>query len=279
MEPLGDELVEDQETVLSLSKNFPALHFALHDSSRAPRDRGADSEPAASQLLKSSPASQQPSSQQVPSPALHRCSTGADQSLTAVPATPSLPTGQNFIFFKKINIVRRHREGKNIGQDSKFFSCRSKKYLHTAQKSSKSLFGRAPPLQKSHTVLACPRFKSSMRNLFFCAASETTFFLQKWFQRPKKTMKLSLIYENRPRGPPTGPVKKWSFWPNFDLGKISGSERKISMIRGGEDPGASSSNSPSVVPLPPVQRTGERNSPPRILVRLFCVPFKGKKIR
>jgi hypothetical protein len=149
VEPLGDELVEDQETVLSLSKNFPALHFALHDSSRAPRDRGADSEPAASQLLKSSPASQQPSSQQVPSPALHRCSTGADQSLTAAPATPSLPTGQNFIFFKKINIVRRHREGKKLGQNSKKFSCRSKKYLHTAQKSSKSLFGRAPPCRKA----------------------------------------------------------------------------------------------------------------------------------
>jgi hypothetical protein len=24
-------------------------------------------------------------------------------------------------------------------------------------------------------------------------------------------MKLSLIYENRPRGPPTGPSKNWSF--------------------------------------------------------------------
>jgi hypothetical protein len=39
VEPLGDELVEDPETVLSLSKNFPALHSALHVSSRAPRDR------------------------------------------------------------------------------------------------------------------------------------------------------------------------------------------------------------------------------------------------
>ncbi len=78
VEPLGDELVEDQETELSLSKNFPALHSALLDSSQVPRDRGAASEPAASQLLKSSPADQQLSSQQVPSPALHRCSTGAD---------------------------------------------------------------------------------------------------------------------------------------------------------------------------------------------------------
>ncbi len=33
VEPLGDELVEDQETVLSLSKNFPALHSTLHGSS------------------------------------------------------------------------------------------------------------------------------------------------------------------------------------------------------------------------------------------------------
>ncbi len=63
-------------------------------------------------------------------------------------------------------------------------------------------------------------------------------------------MKLSLIYENHPRGPPTGPIKKWSFWPNSDLEKISRPERKFLMIRGGEDPGASSSDSPSVAPLP-----------------------------
>ncbi len=54
VEPLGDLLVEDQETVLSLSKHFPALHSALPGSSQVPRDRGAASEPAASQLLKSS---------------------------------------------------------------------------------------------------------------------------------------------------------------------------------------------------------------------------------
>ncbi len=127
-----------------LQKTFPALHSALHGSSRAPRDGGADSEPAASQLLKPSPASQQLSSQQVPSPALHKCSNGADQSLAAAPATPSLPTGQNFIFFKK-NVVRMHRKGRKLGQNSKCFSCRSKKYLHTAQKLSKSLFGRPTP--------------------------------------------------------------------------------------------------------------------------------------
>ena len=126
MEPRGGELVEDRPKKLSSSENFPALHLALHNSNRAPRDRRADHEPAASQLLKPSPACQQPSSQQVPSPALHRCSTGADQSLAAAPATPSHPTDQNFIFFKKINNIRMHRERKNFGQNSKKFSCRSK---------------------------------------------------------------------------------------------------------------------------------------------------------
>ncbi len=67
MEPLGDELVEDQETVLSLSKNFPALHSALHGSGPVPGDIGAASEPAASQLIKPSPACQQLSSKQVSS--------------------------------------------------------------------------------------------------------------------------------------------------------------------------------------------------------------------
>ncbi len=113
--------------MLSLSKkNFPALHSALHGSSRAPRDRGADSEPEASQRLKPSPAFQQLSSHQVPSPALHRCSTGADQSLAAAPATPSLPTGQNFIFFKKINFVRMHNMGRKIGKNSKKFRAAQK---------------------------------------------------------------------------------------------------------------------------------------------------------
>jgi hypothetical protein len=83
-------------------------------------------------------------------------------------------------------------------------------------------------------------------------------------------MKLSLIYENRPQGPPTGPLKKWYFWPNSDLEKIWRPERKILMIRDGQDPVASSSTFPNVAPLPPVQRTGERNSPPRILESWRC---------
>ncbi len=124
LEPRGDELVADQENVLCLSKRFPALHYSLHGSGLVPRDRGAASEPAASQLLKPSPACQQLNSQQVPSPALHRCSTGADQSLAAAPAT----------------------------QNSKLSSCRSKKYLHTAQKPSKSLSGRAPPSEKPYSA-------------------------------------------------------------------------------------------------------------------------------
>jgi hypothetical protein len=176
-----------QKLFYLFQKNFPELHPALHVSSRAPRDRGADSEPSANVHLKPSPASQQPSSQQVPSPALHRCSTGADQSLTAAPATPSLSTDQNFIFFKKINIVRMHREGKNFVKTQKIF-VPFKKISSYGSKIFQKLIWQGFPLQKSHTVLACPRFKSSMRKLFFCAASETTFF-QKWFQRPQKNHK------------------------------------------------------------------------------------------
>jgi hypothetical protein len=127
VEPLGDELVEDQETVLSLSKNFPALHSALHGSSQVPRDRGAASEPAASELLKSSQACKQLSSQKVPSPALHRCSTEADQSLAAAPATPSLSTCQNFIFSNLF--VRIHNMGIKTGQISEYVFRRSKNIL------------------------------------------------------------------------------------------------------------------------------------------------------
>ncbi len=152
VEPLGDELVDDQENVLFLSKNVPALHSALHGSSRAPRDRGADSEPAANQLLKSSPACQKLSSQQVLSPALHRCSIGADQSLAAAPATPSLPTGKNFMFFKKNKCCQNTQKGNKTWSKLKTIFVPFKKYLHTSQKPSKSLFGRPPPFRKPYST-------------------------------------------------------------------------------------------------------------------------------
>jgi hypothetical protein len=164
VEPLGDELVKYQETVLSLSKNFPARHSALHGSGPVPRKKGAASEPAASQLLKPSPACQQFSSQQVPSPALHRCSTGAEQSLAAAPATPSLPTGQNFIFPKK-NCQNTQCGEKPWSKLKKNFMPLNKN-IYIWLKNIPRAYLAGPPLQKSHTVLACPRFRSSMRNLF-----------------------------------------------------------------------------------------------------------------
>ncbi len=130
--------------MLSLSKNFPALHSALHDSGPVPRDRGADSEPAASQPLKPSPASQQPSSQQVPSPALHRCSTGVDQSLTAAPATPSLPTGQNFIF-QKNKYCQNAQKRENIWSKLKNIFVPFKKISSYGSKIFQKLIGQGPP--------------------------------------------------------------------------------------------------------------------------------------
>ncbi len=152
-------------------------------------------------------------------------------------------------FFKKNKCCQNAQIGEKIGSKLKNNFVPFKRYLHTAQKSSKSLFGRAPPAEKPYRI-------------FFSVQLLRPLFSSKLVKKAQKTMKLSLIYEDRPQGPPTGPIKKWSFWPNSDLEKISRPERKISMIRDGEDPGASSSNSQSVAPLPPVQRTGERNSPP-----------------
>ncbi len=121
-------------------KKFPALQTALHGSGPVPRDRGAASEPA---LLKPSPACKQLSNQQVPSPALHRCSTGADQSLAAAQTTPSLPNGQNFIFSKKKKVSEYKIWGENVVKTQKTI-VPLKKYLHTAQIPSKGLFGRPP---------------------------------------------------------------------------------------------------------------------------------------
>jgi hypothetical protein len=129
--------------VLSLSKNFPALHSALHGSSELQRDKGAAIVPAASQLLKPSPAYQQLSKQQVPGPAPHGCSTGADRSLAAAPETPSFQTGENF-FFKKI--LSEYTIWEKIWSKLKTNFVPLKKYFHSAKKHFKSLFGRAPPL-------------------------------------------------------------------------------------------------------------------------------------
>ncbi len=66
VELMGDELVEDHETVLPRSKNFSALQPALHGSSELKRDKGSASRPVASQLLKPSPSYQKLSREQVP---------------------------------------------------------------------------------------------------------------------------------------------------------------------------------------------------------------------
>ncbi len=144
------------------------LHCTLHCTAAAPvpRDRGAASKPAASQLLNPSPAYQQLSSQQVPSPALHRCSTGADQSLTAAPATPSLLTGQNFIFFQK-KWCQNTQYGEKTWSKLKFF-VPLKKNLHTAQKLPRA-YVAGPPFRKAIQCRNVRDLELQEKSFFLCS--------------------------------------------------------------------------------------------------------------
>ena len=108
-------------------------------------------------------------------------------------------------------------------------------------------------MSKTQNGSGCPRFKGSMRKLFFTAASKRPFSFQKWVQQAKKPTKASLIYQKRSRVPPGVASKNWVFGPNLG----SPPERRISMLSAD----ASSATAPPVVP-PLWYRLRMRPSPP-----------------
>ena len=72
--------------------------------------------------------------------------------------------------------------------------------------------------------------KCSMTNIFLCVRFDP-FFFKKFNHRHKKTTELSLIYQNRPRGPPTAGCKNLEFGANLDPREQHWISRKIFMIR------------------------------------------------
>ena len=135
---------------------------------------------------------------------------------------------------------------------------------------------------------------------FFRASDLTPFSFKKLNHKHKKPTELSLIYQNRPRGPPTAGCKNLEFGANLDPREQHWISRRIFMIRPEKEissstnqeassssqeasssstvpvetappPHASSSSAvPAVAPpLPPIPR-GDRNSPPRITDSWRC---------
>ena len=95
---------------------------------------------------------------------------------------------------------------------------------------------------------------------FFRASDLTPFSFKKLNHRHKKTTELSLIYQNRPRGPPAAGCKNLGFGANLDPSEQHWISRKIFMIRpakeilsstvqGASSPSDQEASSPSTVPM------------------------------
>ncbi len=151
-----------------------------------------------------------------------------------------------------------------LGQNSKKISCRSKN-IFIRLKNHPKAFLACPPSEKPYSA-GMSEIKKLHEKSFFYPASETTFFLQKWLLKPKKTMKMSLIYENQPRGHPLEHSKICLFctiltWKNFEARKKNFDDQRW----GG--PGFFFFKLTKCDTITPVQRTGEINSPIEFWIR------------
>jgi hypothetical protein len=128
-------------------------------------------------------------------------------------------------FQKNISLFQKNLLAKKFPQVQKICGQPSHGVFSTPTGWSKSL-PVSVLLSKGQKSLACPRFKSSMRKLFFRAASKRPFSFQKWIRQAKKPTKVSLICKKRSQVPPGVVTKKGTFEPNFGLAP----ERRISML-------------------------------------------------
>ena len=172
-------------------------------------------------------------------------------------------------------MVRVQRKTPKEVHHSTKFSKRSKPRVIFRKERTDLLFDMAPPLQESLNVQECLKFKMLHDKHFFRASALTPFSFKKLNHGHKKTTELSLIYQNRPRGPPAAGCKNLGFGANLDPSEQHWISRKIFMIRpakeilsstvqGASSPSDQEASSPSTVPMetaPPLSASSSSNIP------------------